>query len=350
MPEGDSAVTATLDLSTTDRAPATAGRMSSAALDFLASLNEQQRQVATLPFGDDRRYIWDYRPLESTPRNGLRLINMTEDQKRKALALLDIGLSTRGASTVRQIMDLEIPLLAQEKLDCRVTPFVRHPEQYAVCIFGDPTGRLPWAWHIGGHHVALHFTVIDGDRIASAPLFLGANPAEVRHGPTRGQRTLPQEEDLARTIVRGLTDEQRSAAILSGTAYPDLLTDCWRVADAFAPPEGLAWAAMSGETRGQVGDLIRHYVTRTSPELSRQSWRKIESELDALTFAWTGGLEPGQGHYYVIKAPSWLIEYDNTQDGANHIHSVFRDIRGDWGDDLIAQHYAESHRSALNRH
>ncbi len=339
-------MTATVDLSATDRAPATAGRMKSAALEFLASLNDMQRGVAHLPFGDDRRFVWDYRPLESTPRPGLRLINMSEDQKRAALALLDIGLSTRGADTVRKIMDLEIPLLANEKMEGRVTPFVRHPEQYTACIFGDPNGRLPWAWHMGGHHVALHFTVIDGDRLASVPLFFGANPAEVRHGPTKGQRTLAVEEDLARTIVRGLPPEQKLIAIVNSTAYPDILTDRYPVTNAFAPPAGLAWAAMGSDTRSQLTALIRHYATRVNDELSAAYWRKLESEFDAVTFAWTGGEEPGQGHYYVIKAPGWLIEYDNTQNGANHIHSVLRDISGDWGNDLLAQHYAESHRLA----
>src|SRR5712691_6737115 len=132
------------DLSTTDRAPATAGRMASAALEFLATLNEMQRRAATLPFGDDRRYVCDYRPPESTPRNGLRLINMTQEQQRKALAVIDIGLSTRGAHQVRQIFELETPLLEQERQDGRVTPFIRHPEHYSFCVFGDPGGRLPW--------------------------------------------------------------------------------------------------------------------------------------------------------------------------------------------------------------
>src|SRR5262249_17351247 len=158
------------------------------------------------------------------------------DQKRKALALLDIALSTRGADTVRKIMDLEIPLLANEQAEGRVTPFVRHPEQYAVCIIGDPTARRPWAWHIGGHHVALHFTVVDGDRIASVPLFFGANPAEVRHGPTNGQRTLAPEEDLARALVRGLSPDHKRIAIVSSTAYPDILTDRYPVANVLAPP------------------------------------------------------------------------------------------------------------------
>src|SRR5579859_3907089 len=341
-------MTATLDLTSTDRAPATAGRMVSAAMDFLASLNETQRRAATLPFGDDRRYIWDYRPPENTPRNGLRLINMSPEQQRKALALLDIGLSVRGARQIRQIIDLEIPLLMQEQADGRVTPFIRHPEHYSVCVLGDPAGRAPWAWHVGGHHVGLHFTFVDGDRIASVPLFFGANPAEVRHGPTAGQRTLPEEEDLGRALVRALPREQKQVAVISATAFPDILTDKYRVANAFAPPRGLPFARMSADHRGLLTRLVRHYVERTNAELSGQYWRnRIEPELGELTFAWAGSDEPGQGHYYAIKAPSFLIEYDNTQNGANHIHSVLRDISGDWGEDILAAHYAEAHRHAL---
>jgi hypothetical protein len=339
-------MTATLDLTLTDRAPATAGRMVSAAMEFLSSLNEMQRRAATLPFGDDRRYIWDYRPPENTPRNGLRLINMTAEQQRKALALLEIGLSTRGAHQVRQIMELEVPLLMQEQGDGRVTPFIRHPEHYAVCVLGDPSGRAPWAWHVGGHHVGVHFTFVDGDRLASVPLFFGANPAEVRHGPTTGQRTLPEEEDLARALVRGLPREQKEVAVVSQTAYPDILTDKYRVANAFAPPRGLAFSRMGGDDRELFIRLLRHYVERTNPELSGPYWRKIEADgFDTVTFAWAGSDEPGQGHYYAIKAPRFLIEYDNTQNEANHIHSVLRDITGDWGEDLLARHYEESHRT-----
>lgn len=330
----------------TDRAPRTAGRMAAAAQDFLASLNADQRRVANLPMGDDRRYIWDYRPPEVTRRNGLRLISMNADQQRKALALLDIGLSTRGNHTARQIIDLELPLLATEQHEGRVTDFVRHPQHYAVCVFGDPSGRLPWAWHIGGHHIALHFTIVDGDRIASVPLFFGANPVEVRHGPQAGLRTLGEEEDLARHLVRGLPADQKHVAVVSPTAYPDILTDRYRVANMFAPPRGLSFAAMSGESRDALIRLIRHYVERTNDELSAQQWRKFETlGFDAVTFAWAGGEEPGQGHYYAIKAPTWLIEYDNTQNHANHIHSVLRELQGDWGEDLIAAHYAQHHRA-----
>jgi hypothetical protein len=337
-------VTITLDLSLTERAPRTARRLADAAVEFLAALNETQRRVATLPFGDDRRYVWDYRPPESTPRNGLRLVNMTREQQRLALAVLDIGLSTRGADQVRKIIDLELPLLEQERIDGRVTPFIRHPEHYSFCVFGDPTGKLPWAWHVAGHHVAVHFTVVDGDRIASVPLFFGANPSQVRHGPTAGQRTLPEEEDLARALVVGLPLGQRDVAIVNSVAYPDILTDKNRVAYPFLPPRGLAYADMSGADRSRLVDLIRHYVSRTNDEVSAFTWGKIErAGFETVTFAWAGGEQAGQGHYYAIKGPTFLIEYDNTQNGANHIHSVLRDLRGDWGEDLLLAHYQESH-------
>jgi hypothetical protein len=318
--------------------------MAEAALDFLGSLNEQQRRLAQLPFGDDRRYVWDYRPPESTPRNGLRLINMTQEQQRKAMAVVDIGMSVRGARQVREIYDLEVPLLAQEKESMRVTPFIRHPEHYAFCVFGDPNGTKPWAWHVGGHHIALHFTVIDGDRMACVPLFFGANPAEVHHGPTTGQRTLAEEEDLARALVTGLPEQLKQTAIVSETAFPDILTDKYRIANMFAPPRGLLFAQMDGDSRGLLTRLVRHYVDRTNEELARITWASIErGGLDTITFAWTGGTARGQGHYYAIKSPTFLIEYDNTQNEANHIHSVLREVTGDWGEDLIASHYAESH-------
>jgi hypothetical protein len=170
----------------------------------------------------------------------------------------------------------------------------------------------------------------------------------VRHGPTAGQRTLPEVEDLARSLVRALPADQKQVAVVSATAFPDILTDRYRVANAFAPPRGLPFGRMSADHRGLLTRLVRHYVERTNAELSSQYWRKIEPELDELTFAWAGSDEPGQGHYYAIKAPSFLIEYDNTQNGANHIHSVLRDISGDWGEDVLAMHYAESHRQGIH--
>jgi hypothetical protein len=137
----------------------------------------------------------------------------------------------------------------------------------------------------------------------------------------------------------------KQIAVISPVAYPDILTDKYRVVNMFAPPRGLPFTRMDGSGRDLLVRLIRHYVSRVNDELDAPLWRRLESQLDDVTFAWTGGEEPGQGHYYAIKGPAFLIEYDNTQNGANHIHSVLRDVYGDWGEDLLAQHYAESHRA-----
>ncbi|HYY89756.1 MAG TPA: DUF3500 domain-containing protein [Chloroflexota bacterium] len=339
-------MTTLLDRTQTARAPDTARRMANAARAFLDSLSPEQRQAATLPFSSERRFVWDYRPPEHTPRNGLRLVNMTREQQARAEAVLEIGLSARGLDTVRQIIALEPILRETERLENDVNPFMRDSEHYAFCVFGEPGGEQPWGWYVGGHHVALHITVVKGDLVSAVPLFFGANPVQVKHGPHTGLRTLAEEEDWARVLVRSLSAEQKQVAVFSPTAPRDILTDNARIAYPLMVPRGLAYGAMSGEQRGQLVRLVRHYVERAADELSASTWQRIEQAgLEGLRFAWAGPDEPGQGHYYAITGPIFLIEYDNTQDQANHIHSVFRDIEDDWGLDLLAQHYAEAHRA-----
>jgi hypothetical protein len=331
----------------TGRAPQTAGRLAEAARAFLASLNPEQLQAATLPFGHERRYVWDYRPPEMTRRNGLRLINMTREQQDKAMALLDLGLSERGRHTARQIIALEPILKETERIEHEVHFFVRDEEHYAFCVLGTPGDSEPWAVQIGGHHIGLHFTVVPGGRVSSVPLFFGANPVEVQYGPHKGLRTLSEEEDWGRALVRSLDAQQKQVAVVSETAPADILTDNSRVAYPLAPPRGIAYSVLSGEQRGQLVRLIQHYVERSADEVSANTWQRIEQAgLEGLTFAWAGPEDPGRGHYYAITGPTFLIEYDNTQNQANHIHSIFRDIENDWGEDLLAAHYRELHNHA----
>ena len=339
-----------LDLRVSSRAPAAARRMAEAANRFLESLDDPRRAAAHFPFEGDERYRWNYRPdgfeWEGATfwHEGLRLINMTRAQQQAALGLLDAGLSAHGAGRANQIIALEADLRETERVTTFVPHVVRDSELYSFAVFGQPGGADPWAWRAGGHHLGLHFTVVGGDLVAPAPLFFGANPAEVRHGPNVGKRTLPEEEDLARELLRGLDPERKRVAIVSPTAPADILTDAYRTADPTVPPRGLAYAAMSGEERERLVRLIRHYVERTTDEVAALEWRKIEAAgLDGISFAWLGGEEPGQGHYYAITGPTFAIEYDKTQDGANHIHSIWRDFTNDWGEDLLARHYAEAH-------
>lgn len=331
------------------RTPDVARTMASTAARFLASLDAPRRQAALYLFDDQERFRWNHRPDALVWRDhtvwheGLRLANMADAQQQAAFELLETGLSARGAGRVRAIMQLERHLREAE----RYTPFhphvIRDPESYAFAVFGTPGGGRPWAWRVGGHHLGVHFT-IDGDVVAPTPLFFGASPAEVRHGPAVGLRTLPEEEDRARDLVRSLDPARRARAIVSATAPGDILTDVYRHARAAHIPIGLPFGAMTTDARERLLALVRLYIERTVPEIAAAALRRIvASGVERLSFAWAGGTEPGQGHYYAVQGPTFLVEYDKTQDGANHVHSVWRDVAGDWGEDVLARHYREAH-------
>jgi hypothetical protein len=328
----------------TQRVPALAQRMAEAATTFLESLGGDQQAQASLPFSGDERYQWAYTP---GPRNGLLLKAMTPAQRRAALRLFDAGLSARGAATAQQIIDHEAILRETERIEQILSGEDRDPELYYFSVFGTPGGAAPWGWRADGHHLALNFTVVGGELVSSTPLFFGANPAEVRHGPARGLRILAAEEDLARALLGSLEAEQKALAIVDPVAPTDILTKNYRIADPMAIAQGIAHAGLSGQQRGHLVRLVRHYIERTADAVSKHAWARIErADLDALTFAWAGSEERGQGHYYAVKGPTFLIEYDNTQNSANHIHSVWRDLTYDCGEDILAGHSAHAHGPA----
>jgi hypothetical protein len=314
--------------------------MADAARRWLDVLDPSQRACACFRFEDGERYVWHYRPVT---HRGLPLRDMSAAQCERATALLDAGLSARGAAEVRAIMALETVLGELERQAGRDNWSRRNPALYWFAIFGDPGGRAPWAWRVGGHHVAVHVTVVES-HVAVTPLFLGANPVTVPHGAHASRRTLAAEEELAREFLGRLNAEQKAVAIVDAVAPADILTRNYRVADPGAPPHGIAYERLAGEQREALARLMRHYVERAAPEVAAVKWNRIETaELQAVTFAWAGPEARGHGHYYAVRGSRFLIEYDNTQNGANHIHSVWRDFANDWGEDLLAAHYATAH-------
>ena len=336
------------DLTHVRRAPATIQAMTDAAQRFLDGLSDEQRAKATFPFAGDERYFWHYTPID---RNGLPIKEMDDAQRELAFALMATGMSERGNATARQIIDLEPILKEAERLEGRTDTPIRDSERYWFSVFGTPGSPEPWAWRVGGHHIGISFTVVDRDYVAATPLFFGANPAEVRHGPDAGLRTLPDEEDLARRLLGSLDEEQKAVAIVRAVAPDDILTENFRKVDPELPPDGIRYADLGGEQRGHLVELVRHYITRTTGEVSEGAWTNIEQGgLDSVGFAWAGPEARGEGHYYAIKGASFLIEYDNTQNDANHIHSVLRDYENDWAEDLLAAHYAATHSHGDHQH
>jgi hypothetical protein len=331
---------------TTSAIPSTATeavkRMTTAANDFLNSLDDSQRQTASFGFAGDERYKWAYTPIE---RDGLRVRNMTDEQRTAAFTLMETGYSARGAATAHRIIELETILGEWEKIENSDSQWERNIDRYWFSIFGTP-GSVdePWGFRVGGHHIGLSANIINGDQVAIMPLFFGANPAEIRHGDRKGERTLVEEQDWARALLASLDDVQTKLAVVDTIAPADILTTNVRSADPNVAPKGIGFGLLGDSQRDQLVTLVKHYVTRAADDLSFNYWREIEAVgFDGVTFAWAGPAEVGEGHYYAIRHPRFLIEYDNTQNGANHIHSVLRDFTHDWGEDLLSAHYRASH-------
>ena len=316
-------------------------RMAEAALAFLSSLDAGQRGEAAFMFDSDERLRFHFIPVESFPRQGLRIRDMSEPQRERAHALLQAGLSSRGYLTAQQIIELEGILRDLEGESRRLA---RDPEEYLLSVFGTPSPGGTWGWRFEGHHLSLNFTIVGGEAVASAPAFLGANPAEVREGPRRGLRPLGAEEDAARALLEALDASQREQAILDDVAPRDIVTGAELDIEPLSPT-GIAATDLTDGQRALLMALVEVYTGVMADELAAHRMARLaDAGVDRITFAWAGGVARGEPHYYRVQGPTFLIEYDNTQNDANHIHSVWRDFEGDFGRDLLREHLRDDHR------
>jgi hypothetical protein len=270
------------------------------------------------------------------------LKEMNEKQQALAYALMASALTEKAYQQARLIIDHESVLGPLEKEEGHVT-WDRDPGLYYFTVFGEPDEKGPWGWRVQGHHVSLHFSVHNGEVIATTPFFFGANPAEVRKGPKTGLRILGVSEDLAFDLMNSLDVGQRSKAIINPEAPWDILTYNASKA-AFMPNEGLAAARMSGTQKEALMALVTEYVGRVRTDLAQQKLATLRKEgLDHLYLTWAGPVEKGKAHYYRIAGGNFMIEFDNRQNGANHIHSVWRDVENDFGLDVLRDHLLMYH-------
>jgi len=305
-----------------------------AANNFLASLTPEQKAKATYEFKDDERFDWHFIP---KPRKGLPFKEMTPPQRLLAHALLSSGLSPRGYAKATSIMSLE-----QILYDIENQAPKRDAEMYYVTVFGQP-GKGAWGWRVEGHHVSLNFSLAGEEVLAVTPTFFGTNPAEIKSGPRKGLRVLGGEEDIARKLVTSLSAEQKKVALITNVAPGDIVTSHDRKARRLEPV-GIAASKLTPDQQATLDALLKEYVYRVRPEVADADWKAIQAAgREKIQFAWAGGVEPGDGHYYRIQGPTFLMEYDCTQDKANHIHTVWRDLQNDFGDDLLSKHYQEAH-------
>jgi hypothetical protein len=324
LPAGDAAV---------ERA---AKEMAEAALNFWNGLTPEQQAKCAFPFESEERFNWHFIPRE---RRGITWNDMTPAQQALAHAFLASGLSNRGYQQAETIMSLEQVL---KELEQGKGP-KRDAGNYAFSVYGTPGPHATWGWRFEGHHLSLNFTIVDG-RAVAGPVFFGTNPATVLDGPRKGLRVLAVEEDVGREVVKSLTDDQRKTAIYDVKSPNEIITGNSRKANP-GPPVGLAVSDMTAAQQKLLMTLVEHYAYRLRSELADQDLAKIAAAgFKEIRFAWAGSLEPGQPHYYRLHGPTFLVEFDNTQNNANHIHTVWRDSANDFGEDLLRAHY-DSHKN-----
>lgn len=308
-----------------------AKEMLDAASLFLKSLDEKQTQMATFEFDHELRKDWQFIPME---RKGLNLKDMKVHQRHLAMALIHTALSHRGFNTTMQIMTLEQVLHEMENNAPK-----RDPSKYHLFFFGKPSSESTWGWRIEGHHLSISFTVVKGKTVVTTPAFFGSNPGWVKEGALKGLRVLGNEEELGRSLVKSLTVKQKETGVLEGKAPRDVIYGPGTTAEPLSP-KGIAASKLTDAQQKTLRTLISAYLGKFRAELADADWKKIEKAgFENIHFAWVGEIQLGKPHYYRVQGPTFILEYDNTQNQANHVHAVWRDFKNDFGEDLLKKHY-----------
>jgi hypothetical protein len=315
--------------------------LSPLALSFLESLTDDLRKSAVFPFDHSERFNWHFVPRD---RKGPTFHDFNENQKAAAMKLMQASLGPKGHEKAQAIIDLENVLKVVENRE--PDDLYRDPLNYHFSIFGQPGSEKEWGWRLEGHHLSLNFSSSRGSVISSTPSFMGSNPGIVLSGPHKGRQVLAEETDLGFALLQSLDPKQMKQAKFSEKAPADIITSNDRNARALKP-EGLAFQDMGVKQKDMLKNLVQLYLSRYTVNFQNALMERIEAAgWQDFSFAWAGSEinEVGQPHYYRIQGADLLIEYDNIQNNANHVHTVFRDLKMDFGGDLLQSHYLQDHR------
>jgi hypothetical protein len=315
--------------------------ISGVAKDFVVTLDESQKPLALFAFDSEERYNFHYFPIDD--RKGLPLDKMTDKQKKLTMQLLSTCLTDNTVKKINDIIALEdiLKVLENRKPD----DHFRDPGKYHLAIFGEPGEKNIWGWRFEGHHVSFHFSSKNNTLVAGTPGFLGSNPAIVPEGAQKGKEILKDEKVLAVKLMNSLSEDQRKTAIIAGEVPGDIITRIDRKA-MIKDPVGITYAQMNDTQKKNFMDLIELYVHRYKKAFADNMLKEIkDAGYGNLRFAWAGDMQtgPGHPHYYRIVGPTIIVEYDNTQNNANHVHTVVRDLLHDYGGDQLLEHYKSGH-------
>jgi len=312
--------------------------LATTANNFLNLLGPDVKSQAQYKMDDEERFNWHYVPRF---RNGISLHDLTQTQLDAAMNLLRASLSVQGFKKATDVMALESVL---REVEGRGTDdSYRDPKKYYFTIFGTPSKDKPWGWRLEGHHISLNFAASNNKFQSATPSFFGSNPATVPSGKRKGDQILKDESALGFSLVNSLSSAQLQTAIIAETAYGDILSENKRKA-MMLTPKGISYSELNEQQKKMFMTLLDVYVKNYELGFSTTLMNKIrEAGIENLSFAWAGSMKPGKGHYYRIQGPMLLIEFDNTQNNANHIHTVVRDLTNDFAEDILREHYQKEH-------
>jgi len=320
---------------------AAAAKMRESVERLIAALPENARAQAMRPFEDRDRLEWHYTPRS---RNGISLKDLDPREREQVHGLLRTALSASGYRKVVNIIELEIVLREIETFG-----WMRDPERYHLTVYGKPDRAARWGWRFEGHHLSLNFTLAGEKLAVDTPSFFGANPATVAKGARKGLRALGEEHDAGWALLESLGERQRREALFEARTYGDIVT---ANRDKVEPLEGAGIAAANLDERQRelLWKLIETYARSFEPGLAQARLaRAREGGIEAIRFGWAGSTARGRPHYYRVQGARFLIEYDASQNDGNHIHTVWRDFTGDFGRDLLREHYSMT-RGSSHRH
>lgn len=316
-----------------------AADMATAAGAFLQSLTPELREAATRAFDDPARLDWHFVPRS---RPGVTFGQMDTRQRAAARTLLRAALSSQGMLKAEGIMALDGVLRDIERA-AGGSGAGRDPLSYTITVYGTPGADAPWGWKIEGHHLSLNFSLPLGQTVAHTPAFIGTHPATIPEGPQAGLRILSREEDLGRDLARSLTETQQKEGILPGPMPRDILTMPGRGLDA-APAHGVLFSDLLAPQQALLLELIEEFAGNLRRQLAAAEMERIRAAgVRHIRFAWAGELSPGRPHYYRISGPTFVIEYDNIQNNADHVHTVWHDRERNFGHDALKDHYRHGH-------
>jgi hypothetical protein len=316
--------------------------LSEKATVFINSLSAAQKKAALFSLEDAERFNWNFVPVS---RKGPTFHDFNEQQKQAALDLLKASLSAEGYRKTREIIELEKVLIIMEDNRLRMSDGspMRDPLNYHFCIFGNPSPDEFWGWRFEGHHISWNFSSDQGTIASATPSFLGSNPGIVPIELQRGKEVLRQETELGFSLVNSLSGDQLKIAKFSENAPREIFTGNDRRVKEIETI-GISYKEMTAGQKELFMKLLNVYIGNYIYDFSETLRKKIkDAGLENLYFAWAGGLKKGVANYYRIHGPTLLIEYDNIQNNANHVHTVVRDLTNDFAEDMLKEHYEQHH-------